>query len=130
MARDKYAVATSGDTIEAHDKVAVNAQIHSTKAISVRFFGGLHNGSLVPENDEIRPRSASRSHLQNLYLAGGPPRLHSKPQRWVNGCNRYVTPQPHSFRVADYNSTLLLQLRVFRLGFFQDGDIGVSVFPR
>ena len=30
---------------------------------------------------------------------------------------------------AEFGRRALLQLRVLRLGFFQDGDIGVGVFP-
>jgi hypothetical protein len=32
-------------------------------------------------------------------------------------------------RGAAVASTVLLQLRVLRLGFFQNGDVGVGVFP-
>ncbi|MGA8685112.1 MAG: hypothetical protein WB623_11925, partial [Candidatus Sulfotelmatobacter sp.] len=32
----------------------------------------------------------------------------------------------HGWKIA----TLLLQLRVLRLGFFQDRDVGVGVFPK
>jgi hypothetical protein len=32
--------------------------------------------------------------------------------------------------MRDFSSQRLLQLRVLRLGFFQDGNIGIGVFPQ
>jgi hypothetical protein len=46
----------------------------------------------------------------------------------VNECKRLVQQLSVNSQVLG-GPFLLLQLRVLRLGFFQDGDVGIGVFP-
>jgi len=54
------------------------------------------------------------------------------PRHSVNECNRLIVSFDNSCAASRHGwkiATLLLQFRVLRFGFFQDGDVRVGVFP-
>src|SRR4029077_13214141 len=87
----------------------------------------LYIGSMLTAR-QGRPKSRQRV---GNRLNGNKPPSHSLTGSWSN---RLLT-STIAKTVADEGSLSssyrqLLQFRVFRLGFFQDGDVGVGVFPK
>ena len=74
----------------------------------------------------IPQSSRERSLLKTLYINHRPrsPVLNERNRLIASVENSYASVR-HDWKTA----TLLLQLRILRLGFFPDGDIGVGVFP-
>src|SRR5271168_408221 len=68
-----------------------------------------------------------------MMSTGANSRLRSDPQakanRWRKACAKACFRKPSAKASDEAPLSRLLQLGVLRLGFFQDGDVGVGVFP-